>query len=947
MIAALPLLSKSHIHGARPSLFYGIDESGNFYLITDESGNISYEQISVPIYRTDYTATAAEVTDTYQYDSLNRLIRIQRGDTTLDARSYDAASRLIRSGPTEGLAPGWVAAANQGLQPGLQQAAEIRINRWASPNRLYRQFVKKSDGSAKYNVFYDAYDAASNVLNYRIQNFDGTAYTAHYSHTHARFEGYLHTATNGGGDRFYGGSSQSQYDANGHLTGITDQTLSANNRSFVNDAEGRALYVNQAGNVMRQLIANGEVIARYGSGVDESRPRDAAGNPRFTNNIADFNFGYQPINGSYPAASPGLYTVRPGDTLDGIARSAFGDGRLWYSIAEANGIQRTTELKVGQTLTIPSRVAAMSNSASSFTPYNPGKVIGDTTPNLPQPQASGGGGGGCGGIGRIFVVVVAVAATIFTVGALSTASATLGQIMSAGANALSGGLVGTAAAGAGSTAAALGVVGTAAVGAAVGSIAGQVAGLATGIQETFSWKQVGLSAISGGITAGVGDALKGKEFFKTLTVQSAATRAAIATTLSQGIGVATGLQDSFSWRNVTAAAVGAGVGASETLKAALGAAIPGNDLTERIVRGTVAGIASGTTAALMRGGRVVVGQIASDAFGNAIGNAIAASADPSSDKVSRESSEQSDQAERLLDITPLAINAYRTELARSAGLSGQTENSAYADALVQAKQLAAERAAYSQDSFIPNPTVIGENREGGQVWSSATETYPLAFNGPQETDLMRSLLASGSGRLSEAPAPTWSGDIGNIISNPYRGPIDKFRDIVRTTGAYALNNAAEFDRKFNSALGSNHVQVALGFGTVTKGANGLRALALRQANTELKAVELSFDKVTRTWTSPAGLDYGPGSVHGNRVKHVLDHLVPNPSKPSHTMFNVERNQVLGLIDEAWAIRVAPLPSDPGAFVVPMGRVIGTSGETSIKIIVRPGTSKIVTAYPMK
>lgn len=44
---------------------------------------------------------------------------------------------------------------------------------------------------------------------------------------------------------------------------------------------------------------------------------------------------------------------------------------------------------------------------------------------------------------------------------------------------------------------------------------------------------------------------------------------------------------------------------------------------------------------------------------------------------------------------------------------------------------------------------------------------------------------------------------------------------------------------------------------------------------------------------------------------------------------------------------SPVIGDSGAYVVPMGRAIGASGETSIKIIVRPGTSQLITAYPVK
>jgi hypothetical protein len=50
--------------------------------------------------------------------------------------------------------------------------------------------------------------------------------------------------------------------------------------------------------------------------------------------------------------------------------------------------------------------------------------------------------------------------------------------------------------------------------------------------------------------------------------------------------------------------------------------------------------------------------------------------------------------------------------------------------------------------------------------------------------------------------------------------------------------------------------------------------------------------------------------------------------------------------------VVPLrDARPGAsgrkITVPMGRVVGTAGETSVVLIVEKGTSEIVTAYPVK
>ncbi|MDH7793820.1 hemagglutinin repeat-containing protein [Ochrobactrum sp. AN78] len=99
------------------------------------------------------------------------------------------------------------------------------------------------------------------------------------------------------------------------------------------------------------------------------------------------------------------------------------------------------------------------------------------------------------------------------------------------------------------------------------------------------------------------------------------------------------------------------------------------------------------------------------------------------------------------------------------------------------------------------------------------------------------------------------------------------------------------------------------------------------------------------YVSPGGLVYGQGSVDVRRIDHVLAHTVSNPNKATHTVFNVQGNDALTLIDEAWLKKGTPVPGDPGAYVVPMGRTVGTKGENSIRVIVKPGTKEIITAYP--
>jgi len=115
------------------------------------------------------------------------------------------------------------------------------------------------------------------------------------------------------------------------------------------------------------------------------------------------------------------------------------------------------------------------------------------------------------------------------------------------------------------------------------------------------------------------------------------------------------------------------------------------------------------------------------------------------------------------------------------------------------------------------------------------------------------------------------------------------------------------------------------------------------------AGRLTFDPATRSWRSTGGLVYGQGAAQGNRVLHVLEHLTPDPLKPLHTLFNVPRNQIIGLLDEAWAARqgAGVLQANGNrVFDIPMGRVVGAGGETSIRIIVRDGTTNVITAFPV-
>lgn len=56
---------------------------------------------------------------------------------------------------------------------------------------------------------------------------------------------------------------------------------------------------------------------------------------------------------STPVSSSGSHVVKKGDTLYGIARKHYGDGKQWTKIASANPGVSPQSLRVGQTLVVP------------------------------------------------------------------------------------------------------------------------------------------------------------------------------------------------------------------------------------------------------------------------------------------------------------------------------------------------------------------------------------------------------------------------------------------------------------------------------------------------------------------------------------------------------------------------------------------------------------------
>ena len=274
--------------------------------------------------------------------------------------------------------------------------------------------------------------------------------------------------------------------------------------------------MNYVASIADRLGVPGSTGGAFHNGVTTSTP------------FADFEQSYDAINPSGQSGEGSSYTVSNGDTLQSIAAMMWGDASLWYLLASANGLSAGSQLAAGQSLLIPDRVTNIHNNSSTFRVYDPNKALGDNSPTAIKPPKHQ----KCGMLGQILVSLVALAITI-----------ALPELAPGvfGSGILGGILTGVAA-----------------------SVGSQGFAVATGIQSKFDWKGVAMGAVSGAIGGALG---AGGVFGKAGAfggVQSSflqgALRSAVSSTLSQGVGVATGLQKKFSFAGVAAAAVAGGLG---------------------------------------------------------------------------------------------------------------------------------------------------------------------------------------------------------------------------------------------------------------------------------------------------------------------------------------------------------------------------------------------------
>lgn len=439
-------------------------------------------------------------------------------------------------------------------------------------------------------------DAAGRQMGYRYvvfkTNSSGVSsyqYRGHYVKTYAAFDEYKEATSKAVWIDKSGspGTSTLTYSERGDLQQVKLTGGTAYTRFYATNREGLITMRHQAdkSNSDTYLYFQGAALVHLGV-------------PKKPELLDTFT----PVSSSYPAAVPTSYVVSEGDSLQGISQIVWGDPRMWYLIADANGLEGTEALVSGDTLKIPNVVTGTHNSSETFKPYNPADVIGNTTPTPKPPESK------CNAVASIVMVVVAVAAS-FLAGPLGTILAS--QLLGGGAAAM------------------------------IGSAASQLAGKAMGVVDGFSLRQMVASGISGGLAAGVSNAL-------TTTASSAnavsgvsqfaaiSQGAARLTALGQGVQGFSAVAASYLANTVTgqdASLSWASIAAGFTTGYAQGKAGFGQMLSASNGQPTISGFSHAFTQVVLNStlsssiGRVfgVSGKqnwnmIAADAFGNALGN---------------------------------------------------------------------------------------------------------------------------------------------------------------------------------------------------------------------------------------------------------------------------------------------------------------------------------------
>jgi YD repeat-containing protein len=728
------------------------------------------------------TSSQGLTTDTYTYDGANRVTDVTKDGTVIEHYVYDKGSRQTTAvtKTVDTNSGGFLITRNQTLNYNVD-------NRLTSTSTTRSTTDPNNTGTKQESVVtYDNTDAAGVVRGYKVDAYkaDGSAvqYSLRYNQSYRLGDSYqatllAMTKISGTGGPNNNSTTQS-YDLDGNLAFFQDQGASSNNRNYAVNADGQII----ANGKSRYFFANGQNV---GSLLLTSRQYVANAPSQV------FGFAFNVDDGVVSGAdvqTPSTVTAQDKDTLRAIAQRLYGDGSLWYVLAGENGLSDPdAELVEGMIIRVPNEVVSVGNNSGVYKPFDVSSAIGNTSPEqifpyVPPPPAKK----GCGIIGMIIMVVVAIVVSYFTLGAAT------GLVISA----LQGMGVATAA-GAG---AAIAAAGGAALAAAAGSIVSQGVGIAIGAQDKFSWGAVGKAfiggavggALFGNVAAGTQGLLGGtsnwvssasQAFGKAAPYVQAGINSAISNVLTQGISVAVGLQDKFSWREVAASA--AGGAASEAAKTAIGDRLTNNlgDIPGKIVGDTLKGIASGVAQSIVRGGKINLVNIAADAFGNALGNGIIEGI---------RNAQLPDEVRQLAKQNPTAASQYRQRLSQLQ-LYGEERGVSVSDADMRSLAVDEVRFALDPTSFTEDAQDAHLDRMLGVFGADDTERSDVLRIVRTARQEAREMMEAGT-----PPQAVAEGTAPDIVVTGYRTPmsgigkfINQFQDPLATLGSLGVK-AGEF-----------------------------------------------------------------------------------------------------------------------------------------------------------
>lgn len=485
------------------------------------------------------------------------------------------------------------------------------------------------------------------------------------------------------------GNTYSLYDSNGNRVLVQEQnqldTSKIATRQMVYAADGTLLKKNDGTASSLSTMVNNKV--QYASITAGGVAHHFSSNGNYLGEIAKDKAGRissslkdQHFTGPTQSDSSNViqYQVQSGDSLKSLALNFYGNADYWYLIANLNGLTSSPDeaLSAGLSIDIPAR-ASSTNSANSFKPMDLQKIIGDTTPSLPYvPPAPA---AGCNAVAMIVMIAITVVATIATAGALGPAAGTL---MQSGMTALAGGLGWAGAA-------------AAAAGGFVGSVAGQLAGKAMGVVDSFSLKNAFASGLTAGATAGLGN-LMGVGSTASTTVNGAkaatspfvtfadgATKATLnlagkMTMAASAAGISVGANKlagnnkaSFQWRNVVTAAVSAGamhgLGITDT-QSSWSKGLSDIGFGADVLNGFAgAAVGYGVSKGLYNEGSWNFRNVATDVFGNALGNSIVSGLSTKPGELSKQTQRELAQAEKSNVVSPELARKVMQETGQSLG----------------------------------------------------------------------------------------------------------------------------------------------------------------------------------------------------------------------------------------------------------------------------------------